>query len=164
MKYSIKKLFKKPRSTTPIVYNHWRMPTTALEVVSKAELDEMQQETIEDLQKEGVLNPKALFYLYKYIDAKFNKKDFNVEDRFIAKANMLDQFYSEGMAEVYADFTDYEELVKRTIEANLCLRRAIVALDPEADVDTAQSNIKNDAKELEASYNQLSKQLNWKEQ
>ena len=165
MKEFFKKMFKMPRIfKRDMEEDSWRTPKTALEVISKAELDGMQRETISDLQAEGVLDPKALFYIYKYIDAKFDKKDFNVEDRFIAKANKLDQFYSEGRAEVYAEFSGYKTLFDLTKDADRRLRSAIIALDPETELKASDCRVEDDYDSLKSSYNKLPTLLNWEEQ
>ena len=141
----------------------WHNPATTLEVLSKAELKAMQNEAIKDLEDEGVLNPKALFFVRKYIDAKFDGNDFNADDYYIDKANKLDQFYAAGKAEVYAECTGYGELMERAKEADLRLRRAIVALDPETDISTEDCKLINDAEEFMTKYHQLVDKLNWQE-
>lgn len=141
----------------------WRDPRTTLEVVSKKELDGLQKEVIEELNVEKVIDPEALFYIHKYIDAKFDQRDFNVGDRFINKANRLDQLYSDGRAEIYAEYTGYEELMERAKEADMRLRRAIVALDPETTVPTDECRLYDDSDLLKAKYEKLSEKLNWEE-
>ena len=163
MKKLMQKLFKKHSPSSKDVEN-WRTPTTVLEVISKQELDSLQEEAISDLQTAGVLKPEALRYIRQYIDAKFDENDFDVDGRFVTKANLLDQFYSEGKAEVYSAFTDYKSQVARTIEADKRLRRAIVALDPETVIDTEISTVENDYTELKERYNQLPNKLNWEKQ
>lgn len=139
----------------------WHDPVTTLELLSKEELRGMQQETIQDLQDEGVLNPKALFYIRGYIDAKFDGNDFNSDGYFINKANKIDQFYAEGKAEVYAACTGYGELMERTKEADLRLRRAIVALDPKTVISTEDCKLVDDSEKFMNDYNQLTDKLNW---
>ena len=163
MKKLKRKLFKKHTSQSDDVEN-WRTPTTALEIISKQELDGLQEEAINDLQEAGVLKPEALRYVRQYIDAKFDENDFDIDGRFAAKANMLSQFYSEGKAEVYSAFTDYESQVERAIEADKRLRRAIMALDPETNIDTQISTVENDYSKLKERYNQLPSKLNWEKQ
>lgn len=154
----IRKFIKKEDISTD-----WRNPKATLEVISKQELDSLQKETINDLSSEGVIDPKALFYIHKYIDSKFSKKDFNVEDRFINKANKLDQLYAEGRAEIYAEYTGYEELMERAREADMRLRRAIVALDPETTVPTDECKLYDDSELLKAQFEKLTDKLTWEE-
>ena len=116
---------------------------------------------IQDLQDEGVLNPKALFYIREYIDAKFDGNDFNSDGYFINKANKIDQFYAEGKAEVYAACTGYGELMERAKEADLRLRRAIVALDPKTVISTEDCKLVDDSEKFMNDYNQLTDKLNW---
>ena len=141
----------------------WHNPATTLEVLSKAELKAMQQEAIQDLQDEGVLNPKAIFFNREYIDAKFDGNDFNADDYFIKKANRLDQFYAEGKAEVYSECTGYGELMERAKEADKRLRRAIVALDPNTDISTDDCKLIDDSEVFMTKYHQLVDKLNWED-
>ncbi len=141
----------------------WRDPKATLEVISKKELDALQNETINDLTTEGVVDPKALFYIHKYIDSKFNKKDFNVDERFINKANRLDQLYAEGKAEIYAEYTGYEELMERAKEADMRLRRAINALDPETFVSTEECKLFDDSDLLKEKFDKLADEIRWEE-
>ena len=51
----------------------WHNPKYILKVISDKELVNMREGIIEDLEKENVINPKALFYLRKYVDASFRR-------------------------------------------------------------------------------------------
>ncbi|MBQ1373252.1 hypothetical protein IIY66_00395 [Candidatus Saccharibacteria bacterium] len=141
--------------------SEWEKPKSTLEVISKEELDALQKETVNDLQQEGVLDPRALFYVRQYVDSKFSKKDFNIEDRFINKANKLDQLYADGKAEIYAEYTGYEELMERAKEADLRLRRAIVALDPDTTIPVDHCRLYDDSASLKLKYEELVDNLKW---
>ena len=71
-KIPIINLFVKPNEPD------WHEPISSLEVISKKELD-----------KEKVVDPKALFYIHKYLDARFNKSSFIISSRYIEKQNHI---------------------------------------------------------------------------
>ena len=87
----------------------WHNPIYILKVINEKELRKIRKRILKDLKKEKVINPKALYYLRKYVDASFNKKTVNIEGRFIEKQNSIDQLYALGKSEVYANVSEYYE-------------------------------------------------------
>jgi hypothetical protein len=79
-------------------------------MVEDKELRKIRRRILRDLKKEKVINPKALYYLRKYVDASFNKKTVNIEGRYIEKQNTLEQLYATGRAEVYESIAEYYDI------------------------------------------------------
>lgn len=110
----------------------WMRPEgVPTEVLSKRELDALENRVVHELDKNNVLQPQALFYVHKYIDAKFNKKDFDVETAYANKQSIIDQMYAEGLSEIYSSFTGYKGLVDEISVARENFERIAKRLDAE---------------------------------
>ena len=153
--------------------NEWRdLDTLPKEVISKAELDRLQKEVIDELEKlqtETVIKsdavssaqPQTLFYYHKYIDAKFSKSDFDVDAYFIKKQNIIDKKYAKGLGDLKAEFTGYKELLNQIHEVDQRLRRKINKLDPRSNLDLNAPDTYDDSAKLLAEIEQLPEEINW---
>ena len=141
-------------------------------VITKSELDQLQKEVVYEIEsaldgaiaKSGVNNdakPQALFYCHKYIDAKFNKNNFDINSYYHAKQNLIDQMYAEGLGEVEAELDEYDALVEMTRTVERRMRRKENDLDPESALDEADSTVHDDSEELRAEIINLPRMLIW---
>lgn len=152
----------------------WRnLDALPSEVFSKAELDNMQKEVVDEINEIQKLairesgeshsaKPQALFHYHKYIDAKFSKNDFDVDTVFSKKQNIIDQNYAQGLGEVSAELTGYQGLIDQLREVEQRLRRSTNALDPEAALQLDAPGSYDDAAELLEQFRDLPRDLNWK--
>ena len=169
------KIFNKKKEFDDDVDADWRnLNALPREVVSKKELDSLQKEVInelEALQRETVAQigdratakPQTLYYYHKYIDAKFNKGDFDVDTYFTQKQNIVDQKYAEGLGDIRAEFTGYKELLDEIREADQRLRRKINKLDPSSDIGLDSVGTYDDSVRLLEVINELPEEINWNE-
>lgn len=151
----------------------WRdLDALPKEVISKKELDELQEEVIMELdrlQRDTVAQmndsptakPQTLFYYHKYIDAKFNKSDFDVDTYFSKKQNIVDQKYAEGLGDIRSEFTGYKELLNEIHEVDQRLRRKINKLDPTSSIDLEAIGTYDDSALLLEQINELPEELDW---
>ena len=151
----------------------WRdLDALPKEVVSEKELDAMQDEVVKKLanlehdtiKQTGDIptaKPQALFYCHKYIDAKFNKENFDIDTYFSRKQNILDRKYAEGLGDVKAEFTGYKELIEEIKEVDWRLRKKINKLDPSSNVNLDVAGTYDDSEVLLAQINELPTGINW---
>lgn len=151
----------------------WRdLNSLPKEAVSKKELDALQKEVVEELrqlQDEAIseagetstAKPQTLYYYHKYIDAKFNKEDFDIDTYFTKKQNIIDQKYAEGLGDVKSEFTGYKELLVEIREVDQRLRRKINKLDPSSNIDLESIGTYDDSEMLLEQINELSAGINW---
>ncbi len=163
------------RKDREIMQNDWRdLDTLPEEVVSKKELDALQNEVIAELeyiqasakkQEYGGLSaePQALFYYHKYIDSKFNKSDFDIETYFSHKQNIVDKKYAEGLGDLNQEFTGYIQLLEEVREYEQRFRRKTNKLDPESKMDLETSAVYNDSLKLLEQIKELPSEINWGE-
>ena len=140
---------------------NWHEPKYVLNVIKDKELKKIKKKVIKEIKKEEIINPKTLFYVHKFIDSSFNKKSLNIEGRFIDKQNSIDQLYVLGKAEVYANISEYYDLVKEVREAEERLKNAIVELDTKVNRNLNKENIYNDETSFWKRMNNLSNKLDW---
>lgn len=138
------------------------------DVVSKKELDTLQKEVVgelESLQNEenaqGIAKPQTLFYFHKYIDAKFNKSDFDIDTYFAKKQNIVDQKYAEGIGDLKAEFTGYKELIDEIKEVDRRLRKKVNKLDPTSRVDEDALPTYDDSELLQKQISELPEDIEW---
>lgn len=151
----------------------WRdLDALPTEIVSKEELDNLQNEVvseIESIQKEAILEssatdtqkPQSLYYYHKYIDAKFNKGDFDVDTYFIKKQNLIDRKYAEGISDLKDEFTGYRELIERIKEVDQRLRRKVNKLDPASNKDLETVGIYDDTEKMTELVNSIPETIDW---
>jgi len=151
----------------------WRdLNSLPKEAVSKKELDALQKEVVEELEKlqeEAIqkagetssAKPQTLYYYHKYIDAKFNKGDFDIDTYFTRKQNIIDQKYAEGLGDIKSEFTSYNELLDEIREVDQRLRRKINKLDPTSNIDIDAVGTYDDTESLLSQINELSAGINW---
>lgn len=151
----IKSIFKREE------VEDWHNPSTNLQIIKEEDLDDIKKDALNELNKAKVLDPKALFYIHKYIDARFSERDFDIEGRFLDKQNNLDQLYAEGRAEVYSLFTEYQEVLKKAREADDRYRRAICELDPQIKHELDKKKFYDDVSIIKKEYERLPEALDW---
>lgn len=151
----------------------WRdLNSLPIEAVSKKELDALQKEVVEELrqlQEDAVresgetssAKPQTLYYYHKYIDAKFNKEDFDIDTYFTQKQNIIDQKYAEGLGDIKSEFTGYKELLIEVREVDQRLRRKINKLDPSSNIDLEAIGTYDDSEKLFTQINEISAGINW---
>lgn len=139
----------------------WHEPISSLEVVSKKELSKIKENTKKELKKEKVVDPKALFYIHKYIDARFNKSSFIISSRYIEKQNQIDTLYAEGRAKTFSTLTEYEDVMKALDEAEKRYKRALVNMDYKIKDELQNKTFENDLNDLRNSFNEIPSKLNW---
>lgn len=139
----------------------WHTPTTNLQIIRDEDLKKIKKDTMDELKKSKVIDPKALFYIHKYIDARFSEKDFDIEGRFLDKQNTLDQLYSLGRSEVYTMFTEYQEILKKAKEADKRYRRAIIAMDSKISAELDKKKFYDDVDLLKEEFDKLPQALDW---
>ena len=138
----------------------WKKPEAIpKEILSKKELDDLERQVILELEQNDTLHPHALFYIHKYIDAKFDKRDFDIDTAFTKKQNIIDELYAEGLSDIYSSFTGYKCLLEEISAARKNLERIIKNLD-EDNVEIS-TNEHDDTEELLAEVNSLPKSLAW---
>lgn len=138
----------------------WKKPEAIpKEVLSKKELDDLEHQVIAELRENDTLHPQALFYIHKYIDAKFDKRDFDVDTAYAKKQSVIDELYAEGLSDIYSSFTGYKDLVNEITAAHENLERIAKNLD----MDNAEVNAKeyDDTEEIFKEIKALSTSLNW---
>lgn len=140
----------------------WHNPKYILRVIDEKELRKIRKTILKDLKKEEVVNPKALYYLRKYIDASFNKKTVNIEGRFIEKQNILEQLYATGKAEVYEAIAEYYDVLREIREADERLKKAVIALEPNSNRVLNKEVVYEDDSEFNERFNKLPEQLDWR--
>lgn len=151
----------------------WRdLNSLPKEAVSKKELDALQREVVEELrqlQEDAISDagesssakPQTLYYYHKYIDAKFNKEDFDIDTYFTKKQNVIDQKYAEGLGDVKSEFTGYKELLVEIREVDQRLRRKINKLDPSSNIDLEAIGTYDDSEALLKQIEELSSGIDW---
>ena len=117
---------------------------------------------LEELKNEKVINPKALYYLRKYVDASFNKKTVNIEGRFLEKQNTLEQLYATGKAEIYELIAEYYDILREIREADDRLKKAVLALEPNSERVVNKEVIYKDDLSFSKRFNELPKKLEWR--
>lgn len=152
---------------------NWRdLNALPREIVSKKELDKLQKEVVEELahlqndttkqiEEHPTAKPQTLYYYHKYIDAKFNKGDFDIDTYFTQKQNIIDQKYAEGLGDIKSEFTGYKELIDEIREVDQRLRRKINKLDPTSNIDLEAIGTYDDSIELLRQINELPEEINW---
>ena len=140
----------------------WHNPKYILKVINEKELRKIRKRILKDLKKEKVINPKALYYLRKYVDASFNKKTVNIEGRFIEKQNELEQLYATGKAEVYELIAEYYDTLREIREADERLKKTILELEPNSMRVVNKDVIYKDDSSFSKKFNELSEQLEWR--
>lgn len=154
-KIPIINLFVKPNEPD------WHEPISSLEVISKKELEKIKKKTKKELKKENVVDPKALFYIHKYLDARFNKSSFIISSRYIEKQNQIDTLFASGRAETFSLLTEYEDVMKALDEAEKRYKRALVNMDHKVKDELQNKSFENDLKALRNSFNEIPSRLNW---
>ena len=139
----------------------WHNPSTNLQIIKETELDNIKKDVLNELKNAKVMDPKALFYIHKYIDARFSERDFDIEGRFLDKQNNLDQLYAEGKGEVYSLFTEYQEVLEKAQEADDRYRRAICELDPAIKDKLMKKEFNNDYEIIRKEFDRLPEALDW---
>jgi len=140
----------------------WHEPNYILKVINEKELRKIRKRILKDLKKENVVNPKALFYLRKYVDASFNKKTVNISGRFIEKQNKLEQLYATGKAEIYELIAEYYDLLREIREADERLKKAVLELEPNSQRVVNKEVIYEDDSSFLEKFNELPEQLEWR--
>ena len=140
----------------------WHNPKYILKVIGDKELRRIRKRVLKDLKKEKVINPKALYYLRKYVDASYNKKTVNIEGRFIEKQNELEQLYATGKAEVYESIAEYYDILREIREADERLKKAILELEPNGNRVVNKEVIYKDDTSFSKQFNELAEQLDWR--
>lgn len=138
----------------------WRRPDAIpKEVISKAELDAMEKNSIWEIQKNDAFTPQSLYYIHKYIDAKFSKNDFDVDTAFSKKQNKIDELYAEGLSDIYSAYTGYKMLVEKMDS----LSERIARLSKKMDIETPDVITKeyDDSEELFKEIKELPEFLDW---
>lgn len=172
----INRAFRSSQESLVVEECDWRdLNVLPHEAVTKAELDALQNEVVcevnemqtEFLQKkmlgtpELMVKPQSLYYFHKYIDAKFNKKNFDFDRYFLAKQNLVDRKYAEGLGELHSEIASYHDLLQRADELKKRLQKKINLLDPEAEV-----KIEDVVRENEISFRdglqKIPTQINWR--
>ena len=155
-------------SKIPIINNFiskdddWHNPKYILKVIGDKELRKIRKRILKDLKKEKVINPKALYYLRKYVDASFNKKTVNIEGRFIEKQNTLEQLYATGKSEVYESIAEYYDILREIREADERLKKAVLELEPDGKRVVNKELIYKDDTSFSKTFDELPEQLDWR--
>lgn len=162
----IKQLFSRKKNDE---LTDWReISALPKDVVSKKELDALQKEVVDELESlqssentQGIAKPQTLFYFHKYIDAKFNKNDFDIDTYFAKKQNIVDQKYAEGIGDLKAEFTGYKELIDEIKEVDRRLRKKVNKLDPTSQVDEDALPTYDDSELLQKHISELPEDIEW---
>lgn len=155
-------LFKIPFISNIFNKDDWHNPKSILKVISEKELKKIRKVILKDLKKEQVVNPKALYYLRKYVDSCFNKKTVNIEGRFIEKQNDLEQLYATGKAEIYEKIAEYYDTLREIREADERLKIAVNELEPNCKRVVNNEIIYGDDSSFYEKFNELPQQLEWR--
>lgn len=151
----------------------WRdLDALPKEVISKNELDELQNEVIQELKalqgdtinqsgEKSTAKPQTLYYYHKYIDAKFNKNDFNINTYFSKKQNIIDYKYAEGIGDIQAELAEYEELYKKAQELERRYRVKIAKLDPTFPLNNDINFSDDTILKMSAEVNALPQEIHW---
>lgn len=157
-----------------LLSNDWRnLKALPKEVLSNRKLSKMERKVVKELKKiqsqevekhrlPHSAKPQALYYYHKYIDAKFNKRDFDVDTLFNQKQNVIDQKYAEGLGDLYNEITGYRELIEEIREAENRMRRRMKILDPESTLDTEINGTYDDSEDLLDQVQALPREIGWK--
>ena len=140
----------------------WHNPKYILKVIDKNELKDIRKNILKELKDENVINPKALYYLRKYVDASFNKKTVNIEGKFIEKQNELEQLYAKGKAEVYELIAEYYDTIREIKEADYRLKKAILELEPNSKRAINKETVYKDDLEFSKRFEELPNKLEWR--
>ena len=163
-------IFRKKRED---ISDDWRdLDALPKEIVSKKELDNLQKEVVDELEnlqsdtvqqmsEKPTAKPQTLYYYHKYIDAKFNKGDFDIDTYFCQKQNIIDSKYAEGLGDVESEFTGYKELLDEIKEVDQRLRQKINKLDPNSKIDLEAVGTYDDSAKLLEQINALPREINW---
>lgn len=138
----------------------WRKPDAIpKEVISKAELDAMEKASIVEIEKNDAFTPQSLYYIHKYIDAKFSKNDFDVDTAFSKKQNIIDELYADGLSDIYSAYTGYCMLIEKMDT----LSNRIVRLSKKMDIETPEIVTKeyDDSQGLFNEINALPVKIDW---
>lgn len=143
------------------------------EVISKEELDSLQKEAIQELERlqdetiqktpdaDQTAKPQTLFYCRKYINAKFNKNNLSIDNYYAKKQNVIDGLYAEGLGELEAEFTDYKDLIEQIREVEHRMRRKAKILDPKTHFSSDEARIYDDSAKLAKEISELPCEINW---
>lgn len=153
--------------------NDWRnTDLLPQEVLTKKELDSLQQEVLNELNSLQVATierfgatdsdkPQTLFYYHKYIDSKFNKNEFDVDTFYAKKQDVIDRKYAEGLGDVNSEFTGYKELIEEIKEVDQRLRRKTNKLDPESNIDIDLKCLYDDSERIEEQIKKFTNEIDW---
>ncbi len=156
------------------IQRDWRdLRVLPKEIIPKRRLDKMEKTVVDDLKKiqdeevtqhhlPSSAKPQALFYYHKYIDAKFNKWNFDIDRLFSDKQNIIDEMYAQGLGELNIELVNYQKQIKELKEAEQRMCRKLMMVDPEAESSLELSETYNDADELVRQILSLPHELNWK--
>lgn len=143
------------------------------EVLSNRKLNQMEKKVVRELKKiqdqeidkhhlPHSAKPQALYYYHKYIDAKFSKRNFDVDTLFNQKQSIIDQKYAEGLGELHDEITGYRELIAEIREAEKRMHRRMSVLDPDSSLDTNNDGTYDDSDDLLDQIQALPREINWK--
>ena len=124
----------------------WHNPKYILKVIGDKELRKIRKRVLKDLKKEKVINPKALYYLR----------------RFIEKQNELEQLYATGKAEVYELIAEYYDILREIREADERLKKAVLELEPNSMRVVNNEVIYKDDSSFSKNFNEIPEQLDWR--
>ncbi len=141
----------------------WRnLKALPREVISKRKLDSLQSEVLEEINKQLAVEPQAVFYCHKYIDAKFNKTDFDVDTYFLNAQNEIDRKYAEGIGELLAEFADYKELIQEIKDDMSRMNYVAHNLTPNIPIEP-QKDTMHSYQTLEQRINDLPPEISWQQ-
>lgn len=173
----IKGLLQREKNNLVLENPDWReLNVFPQEAVTKEELDNLQNEVVEEINRmqDDFANktssesftfsakPQSLYYFHKYIDAKFDKKNFDFDRFFFAKQNLVDRKYAEGMGELHSEIADYRDLMVSVNELGRRLQRKINQLDPDAKMRVDDLLIQEHA-DFHTQLEKLPAKINWQE-
>lgn len=140
--------------------SNWKKPKIKTNKMKKRFLKKIKRSALREIRKKKLMDPKALFYLHKYINSKFEKGKTEIYTDYFKEQNKIDELYALGIAETIKLLEEYKIQMNTMCENEKSYKKAAERLDKESFV--SPSIIEDDYKLLLDEFTKLNERLDWK--
>lgn len=140
--------------------SNWKKPKIKTNKMKKRFLKKIKRSALREIRKKKLMDPKALFYLHKYINSKFEKGKTEIYTDYFKEQNKIDELYALGIAETLKLLEEYKIQMNTMCENEKSYKKAAERLDKESFV--SPSIIEDDYKLLLDEFTKLNERLDWK--
>lgn len=140
--------------------NNWKKPKIRTSKMKKRFLKRIKGSALREIKRKKLMDPKALFYLHKYINSRFEKGKTEIYTDYFKEQNKIDELYALGIAETIKLLEEYKIQMNKMYENEKSYKKAAERLDSESFI--APSIIEDDYKLLLDEFTKLNEILDWK--